>query len=194
MMNPSYYVTKLSKYRQGSSACSEKFVSIRQGSACILETWAQGRKKHIWLSAHADLSFDASGDLADINAKHIKAQPLKDLRYLFTYGSIGKFEGVILAPILHIHWRVRRVRVDSCKWCNGVAKISMAVSFLVSELEVFSAELFYCSLVYICISMNVFMYVCIYVEELQANFPTLASSTAAPQVISIHVISFSFYQ
>lgn len=65
----------------------------RQLAACVLENWSQGRRRHIWLSAHADLSFDASRDLKDIGAEHIKAQPLKDL----AYGSIGDFEGVIFS-------------------------------------------------------------------------------------------------
>ena len=35
----------------------------RQLSAIILENFIQGRKKHIWLSALADLQFDARRDL-----------------------------------------------------------------------------------------------------------------------------------
>ena len=89
----------------------------RQLAACILENWAQGRKKHIWLSAHADLSFDASRDLADINATHIKAQPLKDL----PYGSIGKFEGVVFSTYSALTAKSKKGQsrlMQLVQWCG----------------------------------------------------------------------------
>jgi len=35
----------------------------RQLAGIIYENWLNGRKKHIWLSASSDLSFDARRDL-----------------------------------------------------------------------------------------------------------------------------------
>lgn len=89
----------------------------RQLAALVLENWLQGRHKHIWLSAHADLSFDATRDLQDIGAGHIKAQPLKDL----PYASIGKFEGVIFSTYTALTSKSRTGLsrlMQLVKWCG----------------------------------------------------------------------------
>eukprot|EP00916_Digyalum_oweni_P008008 GHVL01013425.1.p1 GENE.GHVL01013425.1~~GHVL01013425.1.p1 ORF type:complete len:1459 (-),score=314.98 GHVL01013425.1:852-5228(-) len=48
-------------------------------SACIIHLWNSGFKRHVWLSANADLFHDAKRDMRDLCAEHIPLIPLKDL-------------------------------------------------------------------------------------------------------------------
>jgi hypothetical protein len=62
----------------------------------ILENWAQGRKKHLWISIGADLKFDARRDLDDAGASDIVVHALNKLPYGKLSGhKIGVKEGVI---------------------------------------------------------------------------------------------------
>lgn len=62
----------------------------------IVENWAQGRRKHIWVSIGADLKFDARRDLDDAGAPEIDVHALNKLPYGKLAGhKIGVKEGVI---------------------------------------------------------------------------------------------------
>lgn len=62
----------------------------------IAENWAQGRKKHLWISVGADLKFDARRDLDDAGAPDIVVHALNKLPYGKLAGNkIGVKEGVV---------------------------------------------------------------------------------------------------
>lgn len=64
----------------------------------IVENWAQGRKKHLWISVGADLKFDARRDLDDAGAPDIVVHPLNKLPYGKLAGhKIGVKDGVIFS-------------------------------------------------------------------------------------------------
>jgi len=65
----------------------------RQLAGIILENWLRGRKKHIWLSASADLMLDSRRDIEDIGASFIPSEALLKL----PYGKIDFEEGIIFA-------------------------------------------------------------------------------------------------
>lgn len=57
----------------------------------LMENWLLGRRKSLWISASADLAFDARRDLDDVDAKRIPIYELKKL----PYGPIPAEEGVL---------------------------------------------------------------------------------------------------
>ena len=65
----------------------------RQLAGIIYENWLRGRKKHIWLSASADLMLDSRRDIEDIGASFIPSEALLKL----PYGKIDFEEGIIFA-------------------------------------------------------------------------------------------------
>eukprot|EP01041_Mallomonas_annulata_P007017 gene7017-14279_t len=65
----------------------------RQLAGIILENSAMGRHKHIWLSASADLQYDARRDLDDIGASDIICHSLRQM----PYERIKERKGVIFA-------------------------------------------------------------------------------------------------
>eukprot|EP01035_Chromulina_nebulosa_P031586 gene31586-42124_t len=92
----------------------------RQLAAIILENWSLQRRKHIWISAHNDLQFDARRDLDDIYASDIASMPLNKL----PYEKIKMEDGVIFATysslIASSLTKSRRTRLDQLvQWCGG---------------------------------------------------------------------------
>ena len=53
----------------------------RQIAGIIYDNYIRGRKKHVWLSASADLADDARRDLSDIGASKMPVCNLNDMRY-----------------------------------------------------------------------------------------------------------------
>jgi hypothetical protein len=62
----------------------------------ILENWAVGRRKHLWISVGSDLKFDSRRDLDDAGATDIPLHPLNKLPYgKLASAKVGLYEGVI---------------------------------------------------------------------------------------------------
>ena len=65
----------------------------RQLAGVIFENWAQGRRRHLWFSASADLHLDAQRDLADIGASVIDCHKQLTVKK----GRIQQSDGVIFS-------------------------------------------------------------------------------------------------
>ena len=66
----------------------------RQIGGIVLDNYARGRKKHLWLSSSADLHRDAERDLRDLGASHLAPVPVRPRRrgarrFLRTFFSPG---------------------------------------------------------------------------------------------------------
>lgn len=87
----------------------------------LMENWLLGRRKALWISASADLSFDARRDLDDINAKNIPIFELKKL----PYGTIHVTEGVLFLTYSALISRNS----------NGHSRLSQIVQWLGKESD-----------------------------------------------------------
>ena len=59
----------------------------RQIAGIILENWLRGHKRHVWISASADLEKDSERDLVDLGASDI---PVKNLRDYAPKANVGR--------------------------------------------------------------------------------------------------------
>lgn len=94
----------------------------RQLAGIIYENWLQGRRRHLWFSASADLHLDARRDLDDIGAEEIdchKQLTVKSSRILEGDGVIfSTYNGLIATS--KGAGRMRKRRIDQMiKWCGG---------------------------------------------------------------------------
>lgn len=96
----------------------------RQLAGIIYENWLQGRRRHLWFSASADLHLDARRDLDDIGAEEIdchKQLTVKGKRVLEGDGVIfSTYNGLIATSKGAGGSKKRKRRIDQMiKWCGG---------------------------------------------------------------------------
>ena len=82
------YACQRHEHRLGNGARGGFFIGDGAGvgkgrtiAGLIVENWAHGRRKHLWISVGADLKFDAQRDLDDAGAVDIELHALNKLPY-----------------------------------------------------------------------------------------------------------------
>ena len=93
----------------------------RQIAAVILDNVARGRRRHLWVSASADLSRDAQRDLNDVGAPGIRV--IDNLKDLDSLKSSQTTDGVLFTTYASLVSTARgRARLDQLvQWLGGSA-------------------------------------------------------------------------
>ncbi len=91
----------------------------RQLAGFVLENWLKGAKRHLWLSASADLCLDSRRDLDDIGAQEIRSIELRKL----PYGKIDKETGLLFctySSLISKSSKTKQSRLDQIvAWLGG---------------------------------------------------------------------------
>ena len=86
----------------------------------VYENWLAGHKKHVWLSASADLCLDSRRDLDDIGAQEIRPIELRNL----PYGPIKDKTGLLFctySSLISKSAKLKMSRLDQIvSWLGGV--------------------------------------------------------------------------
>ncbi len=98
----------------------------RQLAGFVYENWVRGERRHLWLSAAADLYLDARRDLDDIGAHEIRQVILSKLPYgkiKTTYGEDGWPEGLMFctySSLVSSSLKHKQSRLDQIvEWLGG---------------------------------------------------------------------------
>lgn len=91
----------------------------RTVAGIVLDNFASGRKKAVWISVAADLRHDAKRDFKDIGAEQMTVCSVTDFKYEKITFSSGVMFSTYSALIGHSS-KVDRTRVEQIvKWCGG---------------------------------------------------------------------------